>query len=251
MGRFGAVDSAWGSIDAGESNSWNRFSYTNNNPVRYFDSDGNDDTDSTKPQSARSRAWGAVKSWFNLADTAQRKTEEGLTVDQLQSKSDPELDDAKEVSYDRQIDTWNRIVPDVSGKVVYGAVTVGQTVVEAGAGAIVSTGVEALGSGFKAFTPRCFRANLSILTGAAPDAKLVQAHHVLPQKFESQFAKAGMNIHHPRFDAWWSAAEHSKNSKKYEKAWAKFFREVKNPTKEQIPDKARELAKEFGYNVNF
>ena len=55
------------------------------------------------------------------------------------------------------------------------------------------------------------------------DAFGQEAHHVFPQKFESQFSEAGINIHDPRNIAFLDKAVHQSGSYAYNKAWQAFF----------------------------
>ena len=106
-----------------------------------------------------------------------------------------------------------------------------------------------LARGFRSFTARNFSENLARLTGKIP--KNAHAHHVLPQKFEDLFGKAGINIHDPRYGAWVDADAHARWSYRYNEAWREFFEGNQNPTKEQILEFARKLAKRFKFKVNF
>ena len=60
-----------------------------------------------------------------------------------------------------------------------------------------------------AFTRRNFRENLMRLTGeTSEDIVGLEAHHVLPVKFEYDFAQIGINVHDPHFGAWVEAPAH-------------------------------------------
>ena len=96
------------------------------------------------------------------------------------------------------------------------------------------------------YTKNNFRKNLSKLTGKNPtDA---QAHHIFPQKFETIFNKAGIDINDPQFGAWVETKAHQHSSYEYNAKWEAFLKD--EPGKEQIIDKAKELAKEYGYKLN-
>lgn len=101
---------------------------------------------------------------------------------------------------------------------------------------------------FKSFTSRNFRKNLSKLTGSIPEN--AQAHHVLPQKFETFFSKVGINIHDPKFGAWWEKSDHLKSSSKYNKEWETFI-ESGEKTADKVLDFAREIADDYGLDTNF
>ena len=101
---------------------------------------------------------------------------------------------------------------------------------------------------FKSLTSGNFRYNLQQLTGN--NGQGLQAHHVLPQKFEAFFNRAGININAPMFGSW-VGSDHQSWSAAYNKAWEVFFNTVSNPTAKQISQKATELAKQYGFTVNF
>ncbi|MBX3102797.1 MAG: hypothetical protein KF690_09835 [Bacteroidetes bacterium] len=64
-----------------------------------------------------------------------------------------------------------------------------------------------------------------------------------------EFADVGINIHDPKFGAWWEASTHLKNAKAYNAAWDNFLRT--NPTQLQILDKGRQLMQQYGILVNY
>jgi hypothetical protein len=103
------------------------------------------------------------------------------------------------------------------------------------------------GGGFKSFTEGNFRENLARLTGRMPEG--AHAHHVFPQKLAKRFQEAGINVHDPKFGAWWERSNHLKNATEYTRRWEEFFRH--NPSFEQILQNGRALANEYGFQVNF
>jgi RHS repeat-associated protein len=105
-----------------------------------------------------------------------------------------------------------------------------------------------VGSIYRSLTQGNFRYNLQKLTGCSGVG--MQAHHVFPQKFINSFSKLGINIHNPLYGSW-VESNHQKWSAAYNKAWETFFNTVKNPTAQQVFDKLAELAKQFGFTLNF
>jgi RHS repeat-associated protein len=97
------------------------------------------------------------------------------------------------------------------------------------------------------FTSNNFRANLVKLTGSNP--RDAQAHHVFVQKFESQFAAKGINIHDPRYGAWWNTATHQAKSLEYERKWETFL--ATNPTADQIMQYGKILAWKYDLKVMY
>ncbi|HYH95150.1 hypothetical protein [Hyalangium sp.] len=116
-----------------------------------------------------------------------------------------------------------------------------------GEGSQASGAAKGAGGGFKPFTESNFRENLARLTGQLPEG--AHAHHVFPQKLADRFQKAGINVHDPRFGAWWKQSSHLKNAAEYLGRWQEFLR--KEPTFEQILQYGKELGGEFGFQVNF
>lgn len=106
---------------------------------------------------------------------------------------------------------------------------------------------------FRPFTRSNFRTNLARLTGFAP--KGFDAHHVLPHKFIEDFSAIGFDIDDPIFGAWWEATPHRRNSYAYNADWARFFESYRElgrlPTQEEVLDFAKELAEEYGFDINF
>lgn len=88
--------------------------------------------------------------------------------------------------------------------------------------------------------------NLSRLTGEIPEG--AQAHHVLPQQFASRFKALGLDIHDPRFGAWWGPG-HQQHAAEYNRAWNAFL--STNPTTEQTLQFARGIAGCYGLTTHF
>jgi hypothetical protein len=111
-------------------------------------------------------------------------------------------------------------------------------------------GEEAGEQAFKSFASWNFRENLQRLTGKGLDDIVgMEAHHVLPQEFVQDFAKAGININDPVFGSWVDATAHRGWSYAYGAKWKEFFRSER--TKEEILNYARQLSKEYGFDVHF
>lgn len=89
---------------------------------------------------------------------------------------------------------------------------------------------------YRPLTASYYRVNLEMAEGRNPTA---QAHHMLPRKFERQFAAAGLNIHDPRYMRWWCSkpgipGNHPSKSREYNALWDGFFQEHPEPTKNEI-----------------
>ena len=94
-----------------------------------------------------------------------------------------------------------------------------------------------------------FRQNLLEFTGQSGQG--MDAHHVFPQRFESQFQQAGINIHRPQHGSLVPQAAHRSWSHAYNVRWKNFFRSTPNPTQQQIFNFGRQLAGEFGFHIFF
>lgn len=112
------------------------------------------------------------------------------------------------------------------------------------------TAAQARAPQFKPFTKDNFRENLGRLTGGIP--RDAHAHHVLPKEFVDKFQEAGINIHDPRYGAWWRASTHQKNARTYNNEWREFlYRKPEPPSREQILQFGRKMAKDHGLQIHF
>ena len=97
------------------------------------------------------------------------------------------------------------------------------------------------------YTRSNFRKYLVKLTGIDP--KDAQAHHIFPRKFENNFNNLGINIHEPQYGTWWETKDHQHFKNKYNDKWGEFFKDENN-TKEDAFNKVKELAQEYGFELN-
>ena len=75
------------------------------------------------------------------------------------------------------------------------------------------------------------------------------AHHVLPRAFESTFERAGLNIHDPRFGAWWEGGEHLKNAAQYNREWNRFLSADRSSG--EILEFGRRISAKYGLETRF
>src|SRR5262249_40129434 len=129
------------------------------------------------------------------------------------------------------------------GRVGNGAQAIGA---ESAVGKALGDTIPSWSGPLRALTAANFRTNLARFTGTMPAA--AQAHHVFPQAFEATFAKIGINIHDPRFGAWWDAAAHSRNSSAYNQDWADFLT-TGHRTADEIMQFGRSLGERYGFSV--
>lgn len=80
------------------------------------------------------------------------------------------------------------------------------------------------------------------------EVKGADAHHIFPKAFEKDFKAAGIDIHDPQYGVWWELHEHRQKAKAYNAEWEKFLDGTK--TQEEIIEKAQEMAKKYGYELN-
>ena len=118
--------------------------------------------------------------------------------------------------------------------------------VEKGVGKAAKAGAK----GEKLFAKSNFRKNLIEVTGKNP-GKSMEAHHVLPQKFQKLFKSSGVdNIHNPKYGSWWETAGHRQNAYAYNKDWKNFFGGTsKDPN--EVLNFAKGLGKKYGFDINF
>jgi RHS repeat-associated protein len=106
--------------------------------------------------------------------------------------------------------------------------------------------------GLRGFTKHNYRDALMRFTGVTEDAvKNKVAHHLLPQEFADQFTELGIeNIHDPRWLSWVPKDHHViVHQEGYNAIWGEFIGTARSP--EEILTLAKELAKEYGYDINF
>ena len=97
-----------------------------------------------------------------------------------------------------------------------------------------------------------FREGLMKLTAKSLDDFVdLQAHHVLPQKFEKEFTIAGIDINDPKYGSWVDPIDHAKWSYDYNKDWETFFRDNQDPSSELILAYAESLSVDYGFIINF
>lgn len=77
----------------------------------------------------------------------------------------------------------------------------------------------------------------------------MDAHHVLPVKFESRFNEIGINIHDPKYGVWIERTQHRIDSNNYNKEWEAFFKE-KNHTVEDVESNLIKLSKKYNFELN-
>ncbi|MEW6179159.1 MAG: RHS repeat-associated core domain-containing protein [Chloroflexota bacterium] len=236
LGRFIQPDSLV--PEAGNPLAWDRYAYANNNPIYYTDPDGHIPIPviigiAIVALKVIDYSWTAYDAWQSgrvLADpnaSQQAKDAAAVNLALTAAFEAAEPDDLLPVSLP---------LDDLARK---GLVTLGKEASE-----------EAGEQAFKSFTSWNFRENLQRLTGKGLDDTMgMEAHHVLPQEFAQDFAKAGINIHDPIYGSWVDAMAHRGWSYAYNAKWKEFFKSER--TKEEILNFATRLSKEYGFDVHF
>ncbi|HNU34810.1 MAG TPA: RHS repeat-associated core domain-containing protein [Bacteroidia bacterium] len=116
----------------------------------------------------------------------------------------------------------------------------------AGASMYLKAGRAGAGA-LKTINARNYRQNLRIYTGSSGSG--MDAHHVFPQakRFQTQWTRVGLNIHHPKNLTWWSRSAHRSLSNSYNKKWDKFFKINPKATLEEIQDFGKNVMNDFGF----
>ena len=99
------------------------------------------------------------------------------------------------------------------------------------------------------YTAANFKDNLIRITQRRGSLHGEQAHHIFPQAFEDKFRAIGIDIHDPRFGAWWDKSEHQHTWAEYNRAWDRFFQNAH--TAADAKQLAHDLATHYGYQLNF
>ncbi len=101
------------------------------------------------------------------------------------------------------------------------------------------------------YTKNNFRKNLEKLTGETPGGDK-QAHHVFPQQYIGEFQTIDktLNIHDPRYGAWWETMIHQQRSAEFAADWRTFLA-TPNLTKDACQAFASSLAQKYGFPINF
>jgi RHS repeat-associated protein len=95
-----------------------------------------------------------------------------------------------------------------------------------------------------------YRKNLIRYTGFDP-GRVAEAHHVLPQKYRSDFVKAGINIDDPKYLVWVEKKLHRAISREYNIEWDKFMYNNKKLTINQVLEKGKKTMSEIGIPTNY
>jgi len=112
------------------------------------------------------------------------------------------------------------------------------------------------GSVFKKLDANNFRENLRILTERSKTSiKGFEAHHIFPQHFRADFAKMGINVDNPLFGSFVQKQIHRSFNHSYNAIWEAFWTPFRNtgtlPTQQQVLQKAMDLSRKFGFDLNF
>lgn len=66
----------------------------------------------------------------------------------------------------------------------------------------------------------------------------MEAHHMLPVKFENKFNEIGININDPKYGEWVEQSKHRKDAYQYNQDWKAFFKEYESknltPTQDDV-----------------
>jgi RHS repeat-associated protein len=221
-GRFTTVD-PFQDLPANlvEPQRWNRYTYALNNPLTFTHPDGRNPV-----LVVGGIIWGLYEIASSISDAYAT----------YQTVRDPNA------STTEKLTTGGLFAAGMSPMVPGGAATAGRAAVRH-ADDIADAA---------SFTGSNFRSNVARLLGDAPSAA-AEAHHVFPQagEFARNFSRAGIDVHDPKFGAWWTRPNHQQMAKEYNDRWRQFFGTTRNPTRDQILDFGRQLAKDYGLDTIF
>jgi hypothetical protein len=91
---------------------------------------------------------------------------------------------------------------------------------------------------------------LKILTNTYPPRN-IEAHHVFPQALKHHFIPRGINIHDPKYLAWWKLSSHRPAALSYNAKWTKFFRNNPEATLAHVLEEGKEIMSEYGKKTNY
>jgi len=101
----------------------------------------------------------------------------------------------------------------------------------------------------RSFTAGNFRHNLIAKSGLDP-GDAVQAHHVFPQAHADRFQSVlGINVHDPKYGAWFAKARHQSTWRRINTEWDDFF--LKSPTVSGAMELARQQGLTYGFQPMF
>ena len=101
---------------------------------------------------------------------------------------------------------------------------------------------------------KCFRGRLQDLTQMTDEAiDSMDAHHVFPQKFSSEFTEIGVDFDNELFGSWVDDSIHRGFSYEYNEDWYSFLHAVegKLPSYSQTIEFGKMMAKKYGFDILF
>jgi RHS repeat-associated protein len=216
LGRFQVSDLIGG--NPGDPQSWNRYAYARNNPLKFLDPDGRAVklavSQTSLDQNRSTRA--AINAAANIASDASGVPGLAKVADAIAAGFFPQT----------QREVGEAFEASVAGMF---------------AGVIVPGEASLL-----KLTSGNFRQNLMRSLGKSAEEVAGQdAHHMLPQaeKFAEQFTKAGLDVHDPKFGTFWDRATHQGVSSQFNADWTGFL--SKDRSAEEIQKYARVLAVKY------
>ena len=163
------------------------------------------------------------------------------------------IDNIRSDNYTAAMQDVGGVTLDVLAAIIPGVPAVGSTAIKItrAGGDIVDAAKAIDKSGVQQKITKNLRNNLKRATGLDP--KNMEAHHMLPQKFDVSFEEAEININHPKYGIWLEKTSHSKKSYEYNIKWEKFFEDFKKnnsePSTEEIELFMKQVMKET-FNID-
>ena len=175
---------------------------------------------------------------MNLVDPDGRIWDIVWDIYSVASGASNAIDNIRSDNYTAAMQDVGGVTLDVLAAIIPGVPAVGSTAIKiTRAGDDIVDAAKAIDkSGVQQKITKNLRNNLKRATGLDP--KNMDAHHMLPQKFNVYFEEAEININHPKYGIWLEKTSHSKKSYEYNIKWEKFFEKLKNnnsdPSTEEI-----------------
>lgn len=101
---------------------------------------------------------------------------------------------------------------------------------------------------------KCFRGRLQDLTQMTNEAiDGMDAHHVFPQKFSTEFTEIGLDFNNEQFGSWVKDSIHRGFSYEYNVDWNSFLHPVNNklPSYAETIEFGKMMAKKYGFDILF